>query len=1222
MATPSSSQVTTGIPLTADARKTREVSELVGIPVIPLGTIVDDEVVSQHEDEEVQSQHSKEDQTEWTEVRGKKNKTPPNSPITSGSTNLLQLTMEDIEPELQFWDTAVVCYVLGGNPPWELMEGFVRKLWSAYKIDKISFLPNGVFLVRFMTKECQSLVLQQGFPMFDNKPLVVKQWPKTCSLHKERVKFVPIWLRMCGLPLKFWSKSSLSKLVGLVGKLVKRDAATEDKTRLGYARLLVEVEIGQSFPDKLVFLDEKGQEVSILVEYEWKPSVCGACRVIGHTSDMCKKKQSAPVSKLAPKVQQVWRPIQKATVVTRTTSTEIPSSGPTYHNSSLITHVTVIQQLSRQEHVVPGPVSPVKSYVEALNTSPTSVGQEEGRLEEPPVETKIKDQDFSRVLNNLGHHWKDINNNDFHPGGRVWLIWDDQNFRVSLLHKNAQVISARITEVGTGETFLFSVVYGSNDEDERKELWDHLKFIHDTYQGPWGICGDFNNVLHSNERIGRDVRLSDVVHFKDCVDYCGLVDIKGKGAFFTWNNKQDPSVRGFSRIDRFMVNADWMALYPDAYAHFLPEGLLIIILVYALEKSPGLGGKPHSDITTCGLKKLKSLLKALNRGGFSDVEKSVAVAKALLEDIQIQMHQNPSDLNILAAESEAADSYSQKGALVTEEHAQILLTAATADEIKECLFSISSTKSHGPDGYSSQFFKDSWEIVGRMSLKLFRTASTQVLDKVICKRLAKVLPDVVSPNQGGFIKGKNIVENVLICQDLVRMYNRKVASPGCLIKIDLKKAYDSIEWSFLLQILHALKFPQKFIDLVMILGVITQQDDYRFHLMCGHIRLNHLLFADDLLLFCKGDAASIMWTLRAFSTFSAASGLSMNKTKSEIYFNGVTDDIMKSIIQISGFQRGTLPFKYLGVPIFSKKLTKIDEEKLIDRIVARIRGWGTRHLSYAGRVVLVNSVLSTLHSYWASMFLLSSRLMNRINALCRNFLWSGTSEYKRVPNVRWVNHVYMKNVAWTDYMAPADCNWSWKKITHIMNIFKQAYVGHKWLDKDIQYNVVEGYDWLREAQAKVPWRFLCWNSLNIPKCSFICWEFMHERLPTRDRLFRMNLLTDALCPVCQLHTESHSHLLYECDYAKACVSLLQHQLQISFRLNDLVTWYSSERVTKLQRKYVGSCHVSLLYWLWRVRNEAWKEQVVRTPKMIVKHILAEVKARFLKMTDSALLGRD
>ncbi|XP_074277491.1 uncharacterized protein LOC141601122 [Silene latifolia] len=156
---------------------------------------------------------------------------------------------------------------------------------------------------------------------------------------------------------------------------------------------------------------------------------------------------------------------------------------------------------------------------------------------------------------------------------------------------------------------------------------------------------------------------------------------------------------------------------------------------------------------------------------------------------------------------------------------------------------------------------------------------------------------------------------------------------------------------------------------------------------------------DDLLLFCKGDAVSIMWILRVFSTFSAASSLSMNKTKLEIYFNVVNNETMESILQVSGFHTGALPFKYLGVPISSKKLTKSKEKKLTDRIVARIRGWGTRHLSYAGRVVLVNSVLTTLHSYWASLFLLSSRLMNKINAICRNSLWSGTSEFKKVPNI-------------------------------------------------------------------------------------------------------------------------------------------------------------------------------------------------------------------------------
>ncbi|XP_074306021.1 uncharacterized protein LOC141641249 [Silene latifolia] len=228
---------------TDDATNVAELyyKEIVRLHVLDLWTIVEDDEVSQPE---------KEADGEWTQVKGKR----PSFSLTGPSSKvLLQLTPEDVESELKYWDTAVVCYVLGGNPPWELLSGFVQKLWGVYKFDKLSFLPNGVFLVRFPTKECQSLVLQQGFPMFDNKPLVVKPWSETCSLMKKKVKAVPIWLRLCGLPLKFWSRSCLEKLAGLLGKFIKRDGATEDKTRLGYTRHLVEVDIGQEFSDKLVF---------------------------------------------------------------------------------------------------------------------------------------------------------------------------------------------------------------------------------------------------------------------------------------------------------------------------------------------------------------------------------------------------------------------------------------------------------------------------------------------------------------------------------------------------------------------------------------------------------------------------------------------------------------------------------------------------------------------------------------------------------------------------------------------------------------------------------------------------------------------------------------------------------------------------------------------------------------------------------------------------------
>nr|XP_009630097.1 uncharacterized protein LOC104120105 [Nicotiana tomentosiformis] len=78
-----------------------------------------------------------------------------------------------------------------------------------------------------------------------------------------------------------------------------------------------------------------------------------------------------------------------------------------------------------------------------------------------------------------------------------------------------------------------------------------------------------------------------------------------------------------------------------------------------------------------------------------------------------------------------------------------------------------------------------------------------------------VLPEIISENQNAFVAGRSIVQNILICQDLVRLYNRKATTKSYLIKIDLKKAYDIVEWRFVEEMLYAMNFPGKFIKWVM-----------------------------------------------------------------------------------------------------------------------------------------------------------------------------------------------------------------------------------------------------------------------------------------------------------------------------------------------------------------------------------------------------------------------
>ncbi|XP_074297939.1 uncharacterized protein LOC141628740 [Silene latifolia] len=222
-----------------------------------------------------------------------------------------------------------------------------------------------------------------------------------------------------------------------------------------------------------------------------------------------------------------------------------------------------------------------------------------------------------------------------------------------------------------------------------------------------------------------------------------------------------------------------------------------------------------------------------------------------------------------------------------------------------------------------------------------------------------------------------------------------------------------------------------------------------------------------------------MLLLRAYSTFSETFGLKMNAQKSSVYINGVNAQLKKDILSISGFIDGTLPFKYLGVPITAGRLMKKDVALLIDKIVARIKSLGAKHLSYAGRLVLVSSVLSTMHSYWAAMFVLAKSVLKRVDDICRNFLWEGNLEYGKAPSVawhkpdrlwvQWVNHVYLKDSSWLQYNPPSDCCWYWRKICSVKDTISGGFVEGKWCQNSGMYTMKSCYQWLRLKRDQVDW---------------------------------------------------------------------------------------------------------------------------------------------------------
>ena len=110
-----------------------------------------------------------------------------------------------------------------------------------------------MFIVRFNNDENRGIAVEKGVQMFDKKPVIVKPWELDIEVTKEKVKKVPIWVRLVGLDIKYWGKNALTKIAGLMGHPLKADRATTRKDRLTFARVLIEMPLNKEYPKVIMF---------------------------------------------------------------------------------------------------------------------------------------------------------------------------------------------------------------------------------------------------------------------------------------------------------------------------------------------------------------------------------------------------------------------------------------------------------------------------------------------------------------------------------------------------------------------------------------------------------------------------------------------------------------------------------------------------------------------------------------------------------------------------------------------------------------------------------------------------------------------------------------------------------------------------------------------------------------------------------------------------------
>ena len=99
---------------------------------------------------------------------------------------------------------------------------------------------------------------------------------------------------------------------------------------------------------------------------------------------------------------------------------------------------------------------------------------------------------------------------------------------------------------------------------------------------------------------------------------------------------------------------------------------------------------------------------------------------------------------------------------------------------------------------------------------------------------------------------------------------------------------------------------------------------------------------------------SVRITMEELAKFEAFSGMQVNKQKSVVFLAAIDDSVRDAILDMTGFRLGSLPMKYLGVPLISSKLSHSDCQPLLDKIIARIQSWTCVSLSFAGRLQLIS----------------------------------------------------------------------------------------------------------------------------------------------------------------------------------------------------------------------------------------------------------------------------
>nr|GEW46638.1 hypothetical protein [Tanacetum cinerariifolium]GEW50942.1 hypothetical protein [Tanacetum cinerariifolium] len=852
------------------------------------------------------------------------------------------LPIEAVEAVNARFTNTLYGYFIDNRLAFPLVENYVKHTWAKYGLKRIQ-MHEEFLLFQFNTREGMESVLENGPWLIRLMPLILNEWTPNTILKKDEIKSALVWVKMHHVPIEGHTLATID------------------------------------------------------IEYEWTPLRCETCLIFYHVGEKCPK---------LPKVIQT----------PKASDDGFTEKGETSNHKTPATNLEGNKEGS-------GPI--VKKATVQITTTSSPL--------EPTINTT---NSFSALFED------------------DYRAWDDDN---SNMIKNS----------------VLNVINESDSEDEEVNEYITMNEMKDQNQrasNPLEVCAilesrvadhnlarmcDFNSSLFAGDSTaGSSVLDIAMREFKECVENMEVMDGILK------------------KLDRVMANLEFHDVFVGAHAIFRPyhipdhspSVLAFPTLVQPLRKLMYDKGNLHDNVnrlrgeldrlqsdldndpsnvrlreeeaaTVCDFNdalimeewflKQKAKIEWLNEGDSNSAyfhKANEDVAKAFISHYEIFLGQHGT--------THGFNTTNLFGTCLSANEAANMVRYVSNQEIKSEMFSMGNDKSPGPDGFTAIELNHTVialipKVNAPARVNDYRPISCcnvlfKCISKIIANRIKDCLNRLVSLNQSAFVSGQSITDNILLTQEIMHNYHLDHGASRCTFKVDIQKAYDTVDWEFLRADLVGFGFHPRMVAWIMecvsttsfliningslhgyfkgtrglrqgdslspyfftlIMEVLTlmlhrrarELQNFTYHRYRSKLDLINLCFTDDLFLFAHGDVNSVMVIKEALEEFKDASGLTLSMPKSTVYFCNILNHIKLAILHILPFEEGRL----------------------------LVNDWKNKSLSVAGRLQLIQSVMSSMHIYWASVFILLTRVLLDIEQIMCGFLWCQGSMRKGKAKVSW-----------------------------------------------------------------------------------------------------------------------------------------------------------------------------------------------------------------------------